>query len=214
MIKAHKYRYLYMQDISIIRQPQPNTVEKNLVALIDPVCDTVEFHARVATVRMLRGFGPGNSDLHKGPLGSTGRGKGKAELMAERMAAEGQADEFQTGMHVDRRRKINECDRQIAKVNISHNGEYAVAVCMAFDTPNHSAESNRMIDHGNGAPIHEPQWGDEGWLIREPMEGGKEWRHLSLDDLLDPPQTSTNTDTYECALKEEFEEEDGDDCLR
>lgn len=65
-----------------------------------------------------------------------------------------------------RQARIKEEDRQVAELSISHDGEYAVAVCMALDEPREETEgkSEPIIDDGTGEPIHEPVWGDKGFL--------------------------------------------------
>ena len=66
--------------------------------------------------------------------------------------------------YIERRAKIDESERQIAEVNISHDGDTAVAVCMALDESIPEKRMERIIDNGRSLPIHEPQWGDKGWF--------------------------------------------------
>ena len=56
-------------------------------------------------------------------------------------------------------------DRQIAEVSISHDGDYAVATCLAVDEPAKQTYNWPLIDDGSGDPIHEPAWADDGWSI-------------------------------------------------
>ena len=147
-----------MQDISIIHQrsTQASNSITQLVALIDPVCDTIEMDERVASERQLRGFGPRNQGLYKGALiGNAG----------EIENVHGQDEELiKKALRFHRRAKVRASDRQVAKINISHDGDYAVAVCMAFDPPGMKPEEKRIVDDGRGPPKHEPRWGDEGWF--------------------------------------------------
>ena len=61
-----------------------------------------------------------------------------------------------------RRLLVKEEDRQLADLSISHDGDYAVAVCMAVDEE-HEVDTMVLIDNGEGDPIHEPEWGDRGF---------------------------------------------------
>ena len=53
-------------------------------------------------------------------------------------------------------------DRQIADLSISHDGDYATAVCLALDEEQEQI-AGPIIDTGEGEPMHEPQWGDRGF---------------------------------------------------
>ena len=59
--------------------------------------------------------------------------------------------------------RVKDSDKQVAEINISHDGDYAVAMCMAFDPPGSEVFEDIIVDKGEGLPLHEPQWGDEGW---------------------------------------------------
>ena len=147
-----------MQDISIIHQRStqaPNTITQ-LVALIEPICDTIEMDERVASERGLRGFGPRSRGLHKGAL--IGNADDSENAHDQDKKSVKKAPRFH------RHAKVRSSDRQVAKINISHDGDYAVAVCMAFDPPGTKSEEKRIVDDGRGPPKHEPQWGDEGWF--------------------------------------------------
>ncbi len=64
-----------------------------------------------------------------------------------------------------RRRLVQEEDRQIAELSISHDGPYVIAVCMALDEEATDYRSVApIVDDGSGEPVHEPSWGDKGWL--------------------------------------------------
>ena len=163
-IKAHRHRQLYMQNISIVRPTIPpdsllgagtNEAQK-LIALIDPPGDIIEIIRSVAPIRGLRGFGRENNGLQKGAL--TSKDKLHKELQNE------EHGQVHRGVHYYRRSRVKDSDRQVAELNISHDGDYAVATCMAFDPPVSTAPEKTIVDKGEGPPLHEPQWGDEGWL--------------------------------------------------
>lgn len=61
---------------------------------------------------------------------------------------------------------MKEEERQTAELNISHDGDYAVAVCLALDEASKEKEGDGepIVDDGSGEPIHEPIWGDRGFL--------------------------------------------------
>lgn len=74
-------------------------------------------------------------------------------------------------------------EREVAQVSLSHDGGFAVATCIASTTSHaqraqqnasgrlqKGAIEDAVIDDGQGEAIHEPAWGDEGWvnsLMRE-----------------------------------------------
>ena len=86
-----------------------------------------------------------------------------------------------------RRMKRAEGDegREIAKVSLSHDLDFATATCVANETErSYMSEAQRysstrtseafysdaVLDDGLGEPMHVPKWGDEGWvtpLMRE-----------------------------------------------
>lgn len=69
--------------------------------------------------------------------------------------------------------------REIAKVSLSHDLHFATATCIASETErSYRSETQRrrfmtsseafyldaVLDDGLGEPMHEPRWGDEGWV--------------------------------------------------
>ena len=64
-----------------------------------------------------------------------------------------------------RRRLIRDEERQEADLSISHDGEYAFAVCLALNEEVDSIghEDKPVLDDGSGPPIHEPEYGDTGF---------------------------------------------------
>ena len=110
-------------------------------ALVDPPSDSILMDDRVAEIRALKGFGPKSKSLPKGAV-------------VER-----------NGQNYYRRRsRIKESERQMADVSISHDGAYAVAVCMAPNEPGSELAGEVIIDDGTSPSMHEPSWGDEGWV--------------------------------------------------
>jgi len=129
-------------------------------ALIEPVCDTVEMDEDVAALRGLRGFGCRSLGLHKTAL--------MTKLETKNRIQEEDKREIENLRKLIRHAKVNPSDRQIAEISISHDGDLASAVCVAFDPPIlQHAERKLIADDGEGPPMHEPQWGDEGWLEKE-----------------------------------------------
>ena len=57
---------------------------------------------------------------------------------------------------------VSDKERQTADISISHDTDYAVAVCMAVDDLEEQ-DLEAVVDEGLGNAIHEPQWGDEGF---------------------------------------------------
>ena len=54
-------------------------------------------------------------------------------------------------------------ERKIARLSISHDGDYATAVVQAWDVPGELFTKSKITDNGDGDPIHEPYIGDEGF---------------------------------------------------
>ena len=119
--------------------------------------------------------------------------------------------EMDEGVHYYRRSRVKESDRQIAEINISHDGDYAIAVCMAFDPPDSSVQEKTIVDSGEGLPLHEPQWGDEGWLdLAKPgIEGGsfgvKSSMGLDMKSLLDEVKPTSNPDAFRTEFRKVFQ---------
>ncbi len=201
-----------MQDISIIHQRStqaPNTITQ-LVALIEPVCDTIEMDERVASERRLRGFGPRSQGLYKGAL------IGNADDSENAHGQDGKLIKKAPRFH--RRVKVRSSDRQVAKINISHDGDYAVAVCMAFDPPGMKPEEKRIVDDGRGPPKHEPQWGDEGWfdLVTEAVAPAEEKNieDIELKDLLEKQNSVHSAEDLRKILQEALEGSEEDSIRR
>ena len=201
-----------MQDISIIHQrsPQATNTISQLVALIDPVCDTIEMDERVASERRLRGFGPQSQELYKGALIGNADDCENANSRDEKV--------IKKAPRFHRRAKVRSSDRQVAKINISHDGDYAVAVCMAFDPPGMKPEEKRIIDDGRGPPKHEPQWGDEGWfdVVTEAISPAEEnnIEDIELKDLLEKQNSVHSPEALKKILQEALEGSEEDSIRR
>lgn len=123
--------------------------------------------------------------------------------------------EMNRGVHYYRRSRVKESDRQVAEINISHDGDYAIAVCMAFDPPGSIVQEKTIVDNGEGLPLHEPQWGDEGWLdLSTPGIGGGSFGvkdesalDMPLEMQLYEPESTPDPDTFKKRFKEVFENE-------
>ena len=59
---------------------------------------------------------------------------------------------------------IADKERQMVDISISHDTDYAVAVCMAVDDLEEQ-DLKALTDTGSGDAIHEPEWGDRGFLV-------------------------------------------------
>ena len=213
MIKAHGHRQLYMQDISIIRPLLPHGSSSDtgtggvqkLIALIDPPSDSIQMSERVATIRGLRGFGLHNRGLDKGVSVRKYELHKQAQDSMDRMV--------HRTSYFHRRSRIKESDRQVAEISISHDGDYAVAMCMAFDPPGSAVREKTIVDQGEGSPLHEPQWGDEGWLdlTDTGIERGSIGLEkepavdMPLDNLLEEPESQADPDALKKAFEEIFE---------
>lgn len=201
-----------MQDISIVRPAlTPGSFSgtgtggaQKLIALVDPPSDRIEMTGRVAALRGLRGFGLQNFGLHKAAL------MAKDEL--QKAGQDPEHEMVHKGMHYYRRSREKESDRQVAEINISHDGDYAVATCLAFDPPAIMVRENTIVDKGEGLPLHEPQWGDEGWLdLAKPgIEGGsfglekESALDMPLSNLLDKQESPPDLGVSK-AIKEIFD---------
>ena len=70
--------------------------------------------------------------------------------------------------------------RRVADVSISHDGKYAFATALAVEDYEIPSQNPEFVDdNGEGEPIHEPEWGDEGW---DDIEGDLDelWRSMFL----------------------------------
>ena len=151
-----------MREISIITPrfypalfPLKQALKMKTVALIDPPCNTILMDERVAKLRAIRGFGPRSQRMTKEATVTESGTRPKEQSQGQ--------------LYYARRSKVRESERQIADVNISHDGDYAIAVSLAVDEPLSQAKGAIICDDGEGLPKHEPHWGDEGWFVPEEL---------------------------------------------
>ena len=72
---------------------------------------------------------------------------------------------------VRRNRKVHEDERQVAQISIAHDGDYAVATCMAAAELLKDVKGpDTIIDDGSGEPLHEPEWTDTGFPEGEELD--------------------------------------------
>lgn len=146
-----------MSEISVIAESETS---KSIHALVDPPSENVLIHEGAAKARGLLGYGDKENNVCRlsdrfGPslYGIVRNGK---YVETEPSAGE---------RFLKRRLRIPAEERQMAQVSISHDGDYATAVCIALDEPfvRRDGQSS-IIDDGSGDSFHEPEWGDTGWL--------------------------------------------------
>ena len=148
-----------MSEVSILTENQLSA--KRIYALVDPPPKMVVMDKSVAQTRGLRGYGHNHTKNHHADFrsGPCVYGMIHDNVFQKTMPSDGK-------IFMIRRLKIKADERQVAEVSISHDGDYAVAVCMAVDElPVDSSEQSLIIDDGSNDSIHEPEWGDEGWPL-------------------------------------------------
>ena len=170
------------------------------MALIEPFCDTVRLSERVAGLRGLRGFHIQSQVLPKS-------GSVHDAEMSEELQHQDQQTWSTKRRHFDRRTKVNESDRQVAEINISHDGDYAVAICMAFDPPGVQTRVQILSDNGRGNPKHEPQWGDEGWF--DPHQE-KVVEDMRMADLVEESEDDNDPEAFRKAFTLAFVDSEKD----
>ena len=139
--------------------------EDRLIALIDPPTDIILMDERVAQLRGLRGFGYQSLNLSKSELlTNMERNLRVQSKTTGDQVPEGAAMKSGGKQFYKRRAKIDESQRQVAQISITHDGDMAVAVCMASDEPSPAKEPKSIVDDGTSPPMHEPQWADDDFL--------------------------------------------------
>lgn len=143
-----------MNEVSVLRWGPKFKI------LIDPPCATIAMDALVASRRGLRnarlsrtaGIEPSTSERPIGDLSD--------------------CESVGSGSIYRRRALIKEEDRQVAEGSISHDGHFAIATCMALNERGELIDEKckDIVDDGSGDPVHEPTWGDEGFLETESVE--------------------------------------------
>ncbi|KAL9042475.1 MAG: hypothetical protein Q9214_003768, partial [Letrouitia sp. 1 TL-2023] len=142
-IKAHRHRRLFYSDISIVVRDGNRPW-----ALIRPATRNVVMDKKVAKTRGLDQF---LTLKIRGPV-----------VDREIQLSRGRQNDSK---YTERRLYAKEEDYQVAELSISHDVDYAVAVCMALDQPCEDVGPVEPIfDDGSGEPIHEPILGDRGFI--------------------------------------------------
>ena len=161
-VKAYYRRRLYMRDVSIQneRRPVPRSHQGcKLCALINPKLQRmILMDTEVAQKR-------GLSTKNRGIPGLNIVGSNRP-LELEAFGLSNLHGEPQRKYRC-RRAKIKEEVQHFAEISISHEREYAVAVCMVLDEEEAGSDIEYVVDDGTGEPLHEPLWGDEGFLSDE-----------------------------------------------
>ena len=170
-MKAHRHRRLGFHDISITDSrgdvfEAEEGIRFNLNAVIDPPTRLVQMDQTVAALRGLRGFRGSEEepDVNTEPpelTDSSGSKKPSNPEPSERLRIPIQAP------FLTRRSLVKDEERQIAELSIAHENSVAVAICMAWNDPNEemAGRLEPIVDDGSGEPIHEPAWGDRGFIL-------------------------------------------------
>lgn len=170
-MKAHRHRRLSFHDISITDSrgdifEAEEGIRFNLNAVIDPPTRLVQMDQKVATLRGLRGFRGGEEEPDVMAE--------EAELIdssgSKKQGNPEQSERLRIPIHTPfftRRSLVKDEERQIAELSIAHENSVAVAICMALNHPSEemAARLESIIDDGSGEPIHEPAWGDRGFIM-------------------------------------------------
>ncbi|KAI4101449.1 MAG: hypothetical protein L6R37_004924 [Teloschistes peruensis] len=166
-IKAHQRRRLFMRDVSIVPQDNP---------LLKPQerC-TSRVHALVAPENLKRIVMDPEVAKKRGLSSSTSPEytvSGNIEDGQFVQKPESATQDNHPALRLQSRRvRMTDREQQIAEISISHEAEYAVAVCMALDDPTSPrADVGYIVDDGTGEPLHEPIWGDAEWLVEQVPE--------------------------------------------
>ncbi|KAI4133221.1 MAG: hypothetical protein LQ338_000279 [Usnochroma carphineum] len=166
-VKAHRHRKLYLRDISILSPESFSERPTNTVkvqALVAPKSTTrILMDAEVAKLRGLFG----KQSRFGNYYGSFVEGQIVGDYQPNGGSPPGNPPKPK---YFVRETRIKDEEQQIAELSISHDGEYAVAVCMALDEPLDRKEAIEFVfDDGSGEPLHEPEWGDRGWLENDEL---------------------------------------------
>ncbi|KAL8720276.1 MAG: hypothetical protein Q9225_002844 [Loekoesia sp. 1 TL-2023] len=173
-IKAHRYRRLYLSDISILHPALSGKEDsggwsnrQKLHALIAP--DPPFMVAMDSKVAKLRGLFERQTrfpNVYGTMIGGHLVRVPKPDNQNVSTAQNGRKF-FVRGA------RVKDQEQQIAEISISHDHDYAVAVCMAIDERTRSRDTiEYIVDDGSGEPLHEPEWGDEGWLEIQDFSNG------------------------------------------
>ena len=133
--------------------------------LIDPPTALVQMDDHVARHRGLRLF-------TAPPLCSSSTNKGSVEAASLHTSGRDCSQGLAVGRTHRRRGRVPMPDRREAEASLSHDGDYAVAVCQVFNEAAAGGDAGCAVDDGTGPPQHEPEYGDRGF------------REASVEDLV------------------------------
>ncbi|MCJ1436702.1 hypothetical protein MMC27_006084 [Xylographa pallens] len=157
-IKAHTKRRLLRSHVSIVVPSVEADVEYSgtvkPVILISPPTRLVIMNTLTAEKRGLRG------------VASASKQAASSRVLIE-VLPRIRTFASKNGFPIDeplflRQQLIKEEDKRLADVSISHDGEYATAVCLALDEEMEEG-LEPIVDFGDGDSLHEPRWGDRGF---------------------------------------------------
>lgn len=158
-IKAHQTRRLFLRQVSVLPPPLnfdafhpiAGWATTKPLAIIEPPVGVVLMNEATAFKRGLFGF-------HTEAMGIINKKEVSPIPTSKYSALHASHPELQGGLWERKRRALlGEC--RFADVSISHEGDYAVAICQALDE-HLDLEKDFVVDWGDGPPIHEPEHGD------------------------------------------------------
>ncbi|KAL9107848.1 MAG: hypothetical protein Q9187_008372, partial [Circinaria calcarea] len=172
-IKAYSRRRLHPRDISIL-PPLPTTSGPTVnkpIALIDPPRRIVKMSRDVARIRGLtdginasRSSNPEKSSTLTGAWARWNHDSTSITTPSPSPTRSSKTPSSRpTNLKPSTRfLALQSSDRQVVDISISHEEDYAMAVCLAPSdlTEDPVAELQAIIDHGSGEAIHEPELGD------------------------------------------------------
>ena len=168
-IKAHGQRQLYLRDVSILPNDENHIKTEVLqgasrrkpLILVSPPSKTIVMDGHVA---MRRGLSIDNKS-------ATAYDRNIKSIKNQESPSSIRyvdAKSVHSGRLYQRKSFIRVEDCRFVDASISHDGDYAFAVCQAWDEPlTQNLESNHepVTDDGSGDPIHEPEYGDRGFVF-------------------------------------------------
>ena len=170
-IKAHSRRRLFLREVSILKEPAQDSdagdahfyeVPGKPQVLIDPPTALILMDDHVARLRGLRCV---RSPLAppQFPHASQGSPSPAPPRFSDHQRSPVAVD---AGRMHRRRRRVEMRDRRLADASLSHDGDYAVAICQALDEAEAGALDG-LTDDGNGPPLHEAEYGDLGFCSED-----------------------------------------------
>lgn len=189
-IKAHHHRKVFLREISVLPfnlngKASPGKPQ----VLIDPPRRVILMGSEVASIRGLK---DAKADWMKENKWQTSNGWTATLANGPISNSLNRSDE----KIYERQALVEEDDRQVVEGNISHDGDYVIAMCMTVDEKfeNSKDDFQPNFDNGFGNPVHEPRWGDKGFLGSQELDNVEEAvRKLELMRMKSQNSTSTKT---------------------